>query len=239
MHFQESENRMHNETFDNLITTGYAGAGAYLLVIAAAFYYSLRYLGFAFNGCGRIVFMLLAGLGVLAGVVLPWAVGAPQVVGIGVEAGLLTGIFVFVAWNGFRKTQAISETNARQLFVLGILGVLTAHLIETEVAFSIAPTHLYFYLCLALLAIICTRESEHSERSCKTSQSQIRALECEPITSFCGIIGSLSYWLRAGVSPSMPRVKGVCPGCLSKPGLFFPLANGMDFIYPRHYWFSC
>jgi tetratricopeptide (TPR) repeat protein len=186
-HFQENENRVHNETFDNLITTGYAGAGAYLWVIAAAFYYSFRYFGFASYRRGRIGFVLLSGLGILAGVLLPWAAGVPQLIGIGVEAGFLAGIFGFVAWSGFRNTQASSETNARQLFVLGILGGLTAHQIEIGGAYSVTPNSVYFYLYLALLAIGCTQDLTTQEEPAKRHKTKSLHSAASPLLPFAAL----------------------------------------------------
>jgi len=185
--FQESENRAHNETFDDLITIGYAGTIVYLWVVVTAFYYSLRCLGFVFEGRGKLVFVLLSCAGIIAGFFVPRAAGVPQLVGIGVEAGLLAGIFAFVAWNGFRNTPASFETSARKLFVLGILGALTAHVIEIGVAVSVTPTRFYFYLYLALLAICCTRDLSAQVEPAKRHKAKSLHTDASPLIPFAAL----------------------------------------------------
>jgi tetratricopeptide (TPR) repeat protein len=152
-----SSDRMHDETFDNLIANGIAGSAVFLLIIAAGFYYSLRYLGFISEGRGKTAFILFSGLGCLAGLFGPWAAGAPHFMGLGVELGLVAGTFVFVAWSGFRNPDSGSEVKTRPLFVLGILGALIAHSIEIAVGIAVTPTRVYFFLFLAILSVVCTR----------------------------------------------------------------------------------
>jgi tetratricopeptide (TPR) repeat protein len=185
--FQESENRMHNEIFDAIITTGYAGTMAYLWIIVAAYYYSLRFFGFAVERLEKIIYVVLSCVGIAAGFCVPWAVGTPQFIGIGVEAGLLAGIFAFVAWSGFRNVRERFEMGGRQLLVLGILGALTAHFIEIGVAVAVTPTRLYFYLYLAVLAVCCSRGWVSEEEPAKRNKGKSLRPDASPLLPFAAL----------------------------------------------------
>jgi tetratricopeptide (TPR) repeat protein len=193
----ETADRMHNETFDNLVTIGSAGSAAFLLLIAAAFYHALRYLGFISENGGKAAFILLSGLGSLAGFFGPWAAGAPLFIGVGIEIGLLAGLFLFVAWSGFRNPDSGLEVKTRPLFVLGILGALIAHFIEIAVGIAVTPTRVYFYLLLAILAVLCNRDLADQEEPAKK-----RAAGSErwfrnpwlPYASLSGIVVLLESW---------------------------------------------
>ena len=154
IHTQEEADRFHNETFENLLTTGYLGALAYLALIAAAFYHSFRVLGLISEHRGRFSFMLFAALGPLAGAGIPWLAGFPYMTGIGVHLGLLAGMFAYAAWSGFRNRDAGSSLNSGQWWVLGILGAVASHFVETGFGISVTPTRLYFYLLLAVLSVL-------------------------------------------------------------------------------------
>ncbi len=214
--FQESENRLHNEIFDDLITTGYAGTMLYLWIVAGAFYYSLRYLGFAFERRGKITFAVLSCAGIFAGFLIPWMAGAPQFIGIGVEVGLLAGIFGFVGWSGFRNMEAGSASSPQQLFVLGILGALTAHLIEVAVGITVAPTRLYFYLYLALLAVCCSGNLAVREEPAKRAKTKTSHPETSPwipfaaIAAFVVFVQTWCFTFSSGNEKSAPALFVQC-----------------------------
>ena len=193
----EAADRVHNETLDNLITIGITGSAVFLLIIAAVFYHSLRYLGFISKRRERTVFILFSGLGSLAGLLVPWAAGAPHFIGLGVELGLVTGVFVFVAWSGFHNPDSGSEGNTRPLLVLGILGALIAHFIEIAFGIAVTPTRVYFYLFLALLAVLCTRDLADQEEPAKkrTAGSKLRFRNpLLPYAALSGILVLLESW---------------------------------------------
>ncbi len=190
--FQESENRMHNEIFDDLITTGYAGTVAYLILVASAFYYSLQFVGFSFERRARIGFVVLAIIGVLAGLLIPWMAGIPQFIGLGITVGLLAGIFASILWSGIRSQGGV-EISARQLLVLGILGALTAHFIEISVAVSVTSTRVYFYLYLALIAVCCSGDWVAQEQPAKRAKAKSLNAEANPWVAFAAIASVIVF----------------------------------------------
>jgi tetratricopeptide (TPR) repeat protein len=169
----QTADRLHNETFDNLLTIGIAGAAAFLIVVGAGIFYSLRILGFALSGSGKKAFLFLSALGAFAGIAFPWIAGASYIAGIGVELGLLLGVLFFITWSGLRQPHEPFESSPHQLLALGLLGGLIAHLIETSVAIPVTPTRMYFYLFLALISVLSVRDLKPQEAPSKAKHSKI------------------------------------------------------------------
>jgi tetratricopeptide (TPR) repeat protein len=168
----QTVDRMHNETFDNLLTTGAAGAIAFLIVVGAGIFCSLRLLGFARDEKGKRVFWALSTLGMLAGILLPWMAGASHLAGVSVELGLLAGVLLFVAWSGFRQSHDPCESSPQQLLALGLLGGLIAHFVEASVGIAVTPTRIYFYLFLGMLSVLSVRKLGQQEVPSKIKRSQ-------------------------------------------------------------------
>jgi tetratricopeptide (TPR) repeat protein len=162
-HWAGEADRMHNEVFDNLITLGFSGTILSLFIFGAAFYYSLRYLGLL-NGTPRkflfAIFLIVgSGLGVLA----PWIGGSPHLAGPGIQAGLIAGLFAYIALIGFGRREASFAGERLQIYVICILGALIAHFIETSVCIAVTPTRTCFFLLLAILAVLTSRNLKESE----------------------------------------------------------------------------
>jgi tetratricopeptide (TPR) repeat protein len=168
----QTADRTHNETFDNLFTIGFAGSVAFLVVVGAGLFCSLRLLGFTRDANGKKLFLMLSSLGALAGIAVPWMIGASYLAGTGVELGLLAGTVLFVAWNGFRQTCEPFESGPRQLLVLAILAGLIAHFVEAGVGIAVTPTRVYFYLFLALLSVLSAGKLGQQEMTSKTKRSK-------------------------------------------------------------------
>jgi len=183
----ESLDSMHNEVLDSLIAVGVAGVLVYLAIVAAGFYCAFRYLGLSFDNSGGTRYLLLSGVGSLAGVLIPCAAGVPYLAGVGVVAGLLAGIFVFAIWSGFGNPNSGSIASARQLFVLGVLGALIAHVVETGVGISVTSTRLYFYLFLALLSVLSFRDLGPEISVAKKSRPKRERWDQSPLISYVAI----------------------------------------------------
>jgi tetratricopeptide (TPR) repeat protein len=178
--------RMHNETYDNLISAGFIGAVLSLLVIAAALFYSLRHLGLLSGPRQRLLFSAFIVSGSAAGILLPWLAGLPYLSGVGVQGGLLLGVFAYVSWSGCRRLRADSINNSRQIFMLCILGALTAHFIETGVGIAVAPSRTYFFLLLAVLSALASGNIEE-DRPVKARASRPLPWFRSPLPPFIAI----------------------------------------------------
>jgi tetratricopeptide (TPR) repeat protein len=146
--------RMHNDTFDNLMALGFVGAFAYLFLISAAIFFSLKYLDLIGNVHQKIFFVVFLVLGSGAGILLACLAGSPQMIATGAQAGLLIGLFVYIGWRGFLSTRETAAIDSRQILAFSILGSLIAHFVETAVGIAVTPTRTYFFLLLAILSIL-------------------------------------------------------------------------------------
>ncbi len=168
-----ASDRMHNEMFDNLISMGFIGAAIYLFLFSAAMFYSIQYLDLMRGARQKILFAVLLVLGCGAGILLPWYTGFPQMTGIGVQAGLLSGLFAYVAWIGFQSKGAISTMNSGQIFAFCILGSILAHFAEISVGIAITPTRTYFFLFLAALSVLVSQQLKQGTFSKKRSSKPL------------------------------------------------------------------
>jgi tetratricopeptide (TPR) repeat protein len=92
-----SPDRSHNETFDTLVRTGIIGFGAQLFLYVSIFYYSLRWMGLMRGRGRRNLFLALVIGGAVLGVLVPLlADHSPRLAGIGLPAGLIIGIILYI-----------------------------------------------------------------------------------------------------------------------------------------------
>jgi tetratricopeptide (TPR) repeat protein len=172
LHTAEAVDRMHSETFDALITTGFVGSALWLIIIAAAFYYALKLIGFCGGGGLKRSFICFSASGGLAGILLPWAAGSPDLMGVGVIAGLLAGVVAFAAWSGYRNRQTGFIGDDQRVFIFCILGALIAHSVETGVGIAVTSTRVYFFLLLALISVFSVKDLSRVEEPKKQRASK-------------------------------------------------------------------
>ncbi len=189
LHPEAPMDRMHNEVYDDLITLGHVGVIAYLILIAVAIFLTLRFLGFNCEGRWRALFFLFAGLGGFVGIGVSFWTKAPYMAGIGVLAGLLTGTVVFIGVSGFCAPCVETRFKPGQWLVLGLAGGIIAHIIETGFAMAVAPTRLYFYLFLGILAAVSFRNPAHREEETTSGHDKIGKDRGNPLISYASISG--------------------------------------------------
>lgn len=167
IHTVETVDRMHSEVFDNLISIGVIGAIASLALVAMAVFCAFRYLGFFCEGRHKTLFWALVAAACAGGVALPAAAGSPELCGVGIQAGLLAGVFGFAAWSGFQGASRSLRAD-HQTLVLCVIAALLAHFVETGVGIAVTPTRLHFYILLAVLCVLTAgalkREEEPAQR---------------------------------------------------------------------------
>lgn len=179
--------RMHNEVFDNFISVGLIGSAAFLFLVAAALFFSLKLLGFDFEGRNRSLYIICVVLGILAGIAIPWAMNALYMVGIGVELGLLLGVLLFVAISGFTRNTVHFELSNRHWIVLAILGGLIAHLIETGLAIAVSTTRVYFFLYLGVIAAFSLSDFEKQNGAVVKGHNKKASGEQNPMLPYAAL----------------------------------------------------
>jgi tetratricopeptide (TPR) repeat protein len=152
--------RAHNETFDTAITTGLIGLAAYLLLVTSLFYYAFSWFGFYRNRVDRIIFLILAVAGMLAGALIPGLTqGSFALSGVTLLVGLLSGAFAYLVFAAFLSSGPIRGRAFREwLLPAMFLSVLVGHLLETSVGIAVTTTRLYFFTFGALLVVAGQKE---------------------------------------------------------------------------------
>jgi tetratricopeptide (TPR) repeat protein len=161
-----SADRSHNETFDMLAMMGFIGFIAYYFLMFSIFYYLLKAGGWIPDGSARRRLLALWGIGGMAGIVFPRLIMGDFVFsGLGLPAGMLLMMFVYLVWQAFmtagepkegrgdEQSEAVAQlAGGRELLLLGIFAALVAHFIEVHFVFSIAATYLYFWAYAGVVA---------------------------------------------------------------------------------------
>ncbi len=154
-----SPDRSHNETFDTLVRGGLFQFAAQLVLYSAIFYYALRWLGLMRGANRRRIFIAFIVGGGALGVIVPLlADGSLRLAGIGLPAGLIAGVIVYVTVDLLLSSRTAAETTStasgdRQLLVLALFAAIVAHFVEIHFGIAIASTLTHFWAFAALLVV--------------------------------------------------------------------------------------
>ncbi len=160
-----SPDRSHNETFDTLVRGGIIQFAAQLFLYVSIFFYSLRWLGLIRGHRRRNLFIaaLIAGgaLGVIAPLIFD---GSLRLAGIGLPAGLILGMIVYVTadllLSGRSEINApavgsVAQTSGRrQLLILALFAAIVAHFVEVHFGIAIASTLTLFWVLAGTLVAV-------------------------------------------------------------------------------------
>jgi tetratricopeptide (TPR) repeat protein len=197
VHTKETVDRLHNETIDDLISIGFAGAAAWLIVIGTAFYYALKCLGLCREEGRKVQFILFASMGSLAGFFLPWAIERYPLMGVGPIVGLLIGIIAFATWSGLGRTNPESRGDSPQILVLCILGSVIAHFVESAVGIAVTSTRVYLFILIAILGALSVRDLSRVEEPAKQRSSKAQKQFNSPVLAMtwlsCFVVMVLGY----------------------------------------------
>jgi hypothetical protein len=175
------ENRFHNVIWDLWYSLGLGGVAAFLFVVLALFHSAYIALGWAASGRARFSGGMMAfGFG---GAVAAGAWGGVGFAGLGLLAGLVTGLTVWPLLSGWRRDKKFSSRIPANeaLFLLVLLAALIGHLIETGFAFSVADTSTQCWIYGGLIWALARRtdpirlEAETESASADSSRWQGRA----------------------------------------------------------------
>lgn len=157
-----SPDRSHNETFDTLARGGLLQFAAQIFLFTSIFYHALRWLGLIRSRRARNTFIIALAGGGLAGIVLPLIFdGSLRLAGIGLPAGLIAGLIVYVTIDLLsvhpeRDDPAVAAVHGRgnQLLILAILSALVAHFVEVHFGIAIVATLTHFWVLAGALVAI-------------------------------------------------------------------------------------
>lgn len=154
-----SPDRSHNETFDTLVRGGLFQFAAQLVLYSAIFYYALRWLGLLRGANRRRIFIAFIVGGGALGVIVPLlADGSLRLAGIGLPAGLIAGVIVYVTVDLLLSSRPAAEatdsaSGDRQLLVLALFAAIVAHFVEIHFGIAIASTLTHFWAFAAVLVV--------------------------------------------------------------------------------------
>ena len=157
-----SPDRSHNETFDTLVRGGLIQFAAQIFLYVSIFYYSLRWLGLMRGRRRRNLFSVSLVAGGALGVIVPLIVdGSLRLAGIGLPAGLILGMIVYVTADLLLSGQgeiqdgpggASGHTSGRrQLLILVLFAAIVAHFVEVHFGIAIASTLTLFWVLAGAL----------------------------------------------------------------------------------------
>ena len=160
-----SPDRSHNETFDTLARGGLIQFAAQIFLYASIFYYSLRWLGLMRGYRRRNLFIASLVAGGALGVVTPLIFdGSLRLAGIGLPAGLVAGMIVYVTADlllsdrgeigGTTGDFAEQTSGRRQLSILVLFAAIVAHFVEVHFGIAIASTLTLFWILAGTLVTV-------------------------------------------------------------------------------------
>ena len=149
-----SPDRSHNETFDSLVNTGILGFLAYFALFLSIFYYALKWLGLIADRLSRYLFFILGIAGAVIGALIPWLLGVPEFLGVGLPLGFIVGILLYITYAAFHGSEAIAVLERRHLLLIAILATLVAHFMEIHFGIAIVATRTYAFVLMAALVVL-------------------------------------------------------------------------------------
>ena len=187
-HFEKrnaSPDRSHNETLDALVTTGWLGLAAYLLLFTSIFYFGFKWLGLIRERWQKIAFLALwIGGGILGTLgVLVWK-GAAYL-GVGLPLGALLGLaayfFLGLVMATLRPEKWQVEMSENHLWIVALVAAILAHFVEIQFGIAIAATRTYLWVMAAMLVVLGMRlaslpvEAEAASLIAQHAQEQTQA----------------------------------------------------------------
>lgn len=153
--YKQTADRCHNETLDAWVIGGLIGLAAYLVLFGSIFYYGLKWLGLIANSRQRNLFIVTWLVGMSLGALIPWlAEGTFRWAGVGIPAGIFLGLVVYLMAALFHRGKGEIRCSHNQILLITLLSALLAHFVEIQFGIAITATRTYFWLYVALLAII-------------------------------------------------------------------------------------
>jgi cyclophilin family peptidyl-prolyl cis-trans isomerase/tetratricopeptide (TPR) repeat protein len=154
-----SPDRSHNETFDALAITGWAGFLVWQALYVSVFYYGFKWLGVVRGKRDRnILIGLWIGGAVVATAVIVPSMG-PPFLGVAVPFGSIIGLVVYLVYYalfvpGQGDGEAQDPFQPDRLLMMGLVTAVLAHYVEIHFGIAIAATRLHFFAFVGLMFVL-------------------------------------------------------------------------------------
>ena len=189
-----SPDRSHNETFDTLVRGGLIQFAAQIFLYVSIFYYSLRWLGLMHGRRRRNLFVTALVIGGALGVIVPLLLdGSLRLAGIGLPAGLIAGMIVYVTADlllsgGDELSEPLvpasdGKSGRRQLLVLVLFAAIVAHFVEVHLGIAIASTLTLFWILAGTLVTVGMGWVEDTQKAKAEVNAEAAAIRTQPVVA--------------------------------------------------------
>jgi tetratricopeptide (TPR) repeat protein len=152
-----SPDRAHNETWDSIVITGFAGMIVYLSIFSSIFYYGIKWLGLIKTSRNKIFFFLcLIGGGVIGAISLVTLKGI-EFLGVGLPFGMIIGMVIYLTIYGlFSHYQhgELQKDNPYSLLLIFLFAAIVGHFVEINFGIAIVATRTLFWTYSGILLVI-------------------------------------------------------------------------------------
>ena len=152
-----SPDRAHNETWDSIVITGFAGLLIYLSIFGSVFYYGIKWLGLIKTSWNKIFFFIcLIGGGVVGAISLIIIKGI-VFLGVGLPFGMIIGMVIYLTVYGlFSVSQngEFQQDNPYSLLLIFLFAAIVGHFVEINFGIAIVATRTLFWTYSGILLVI-------------------------------------------------------------------------------------
>ncbi len=144
--------RAHNETLQLLVTGGALGFLGWMALYWSIFYFGLSWLGLIGSKARRWWFWAsVVGGGMLGAGTPPLLTGSWVLSGVGLPAGLVAGLVVFVTVSSLRGVNDGVRLGFREGLILAIVATVLGHFVEVHFGIAVTSTRMYLWVLAAVL----------------------------------------------------------------------------------------
>ncbi len=152
-----SPDRAHNETWDSLVITGFAGLLIYLTIFSAVFYYGLKWQGFIKSKRNTYFFFIcLIGGGVIGSISLIILKGI-EFLGVGLPFGMILGMVAYLtiyALFSSNNNEEKKPINPFSILLVVLFSAVVGHFVEINFGIAIVATRTLFWAYTGITVVI-------------------------------------------------------------------------------------
>jgi tetratricopeptide (TPR) repeat protein len=152
-----SPDRAHNETWDSIVITGFAGLFVYLSIFSSIFFYGLKWLGLVGTTRRKAFFFICILGGGVAGAISLIILKGIEFLGVGLPFGMILGVVVYLTVDAlFFSSQEYVGRNAdsQSLLLIFLFSAILGHFVEINFGIAIVATRTLFWTYTGVLLVI-------------------------------------------------------------------------------------
>ena len=152
-----SPDRAHNETWDSIVITGFAGLFVYLTIFSSIIYYGLKWQGLIETPRNRTFFFIcLIGGGIIGSISLIILKGI-EFLGVGLPFGMIIGVVIYLTIEALffpSKNYTGKLDNPYSLLLIFLFAAIVGHFVEINFGIAIVTTRTLFWTFTGTMLVI-------------------------------------------------------------------------------------